>query len=342
MKTLDEVSFIRPVLVFLLVFYHAFCVYNGMWSEPACFEPNSFYLWLDRFSYSFLLETFVFISGYIWAFQLIVLQRETGLVFLMKRKAIRLLIPSIFFSSLYLLFFNKCGCETIVDYLLYIVSGTGHLWFLPMLFWCFIFAWILFHIKMSEYIKIILVVVIGLFNYLPLPLQLDKTLYFFQFFYLGFILIRFREQIKNHLSKTKVLFFWLAFIILFVLLSVQKDYIRQFLFDDISLIQKAVYYSILSLLTAIYALCGVWAFYTTAVLFCKKKTLNTDYLSIGKYCFGVYIFQQFVLQILYYKTSVPVLLGPIALPWVGFITALLLSFVLSFAVRQTKIGRSFL
>ena len=55
---------------------------------------------------------------------------------------------------------------------------------------------------------------------------------------------------------------------------------------------------------------------------------------------GIYIFQQFVLMILYYKTDLPLYIGPYLLPWVGIIVTLLISLALSVLLRKTKIGRS--
>ena len=57
-------------------------------------------------------------------------------------------------------------------------------------------------------------------------------------------------------------------------------------------------------------------------------------------CFGIYLFQQFILQILYYKTSLPSLVGPYWLPWVGLIVTLCISWLLTKLSLKTKIGRS--
>lgn len=68
-KILTEVSVIRPILIVLLVVYHSFIIYQGGWSEPDGFEPNRTYWWISKASYSFMLEAFVLISGYVFAYQ---------------------------------------------------------------------------------------------------------------------------------------------------------------------------------------------------------------------------------------------------------------------------------
>ena len=67
---LSEIDVIRPVLIFLLILYHSFIIYAGGWREPAGFEPNAAYWWIAKGSYSFMLETFVFISGYVFMYQI--------------------------------------------------------------------------------------------------------------------------------------------------------------------------------------------------------------------------------------------------------------------------------
>ncbi len=59
----------RCILALLIVFTHAFTCYNHSWQEPAGFVDVPLYKWLTRTSFAFTLEAFVFISGYLFAFQ---------------------------------------------------------------------------------------------------------------------------------------------------------------------------------------------------------------------------------------------------------------------------------
>lgn len=56
-------------------------------------------------------------------------------------------------------------------------------------------------------------------------------------------------------------------------------------------------------------------------------------------CFGVYIFQQFILKYIVYNGAIISLLGSYWLPWVAFVITLLLSVVLSWGLLKTKVGR---
>ncbi len=42
-KNIAEVSFIRPILIVLLVVYHAFIIYRGGWTQPSGFQENTIY-----------------------------------------------------------------------------------------------------------------------------------------------------------------------------------------------------------------------------------------------------------------------------------------------------------
>lgn len=75
---LDEVTLMRCILTILIVFMHAFTCYNGSWKPPAGYVDILVYKWLARISFAFTLESFVFISGYLFGFQCITLKRTGG------------------------------------------------------------------------------------------------------------------------------------------------------------------------------------------------------------------------------------------------------------------------
>lgn len=106
-QNLDEVSLIRPILIVLLVLYHAFAPWCGAWGAFEGYEPNEIYWWIGKSAYSFMLPMFVFISGYVWAFQRESLCKVDSLKQLAIKKFKRLYIPSLLFSVAYVLLFNS-------------------------------------------------------------------------------------------------------------------------------------------------------------------------------------------------------------------------------------------
>lgn len=82
----------RPILLVLLVAYHAFAPYVGSWEKPDGIDEFEFYRWIGLLSRAFRLEGFVFISGYIFTFQVIERHKFDNFLQLLKSKTERLLI----------------------------------------------------------------------------------------------------------------------------------------------------------------------------------------------------------------------------------------------------------
>jgi len=137
-KNLDEISFMRPILIVLVVLYHAMAIHTGNWSLPEGMQQIGVYASVGRIAYIFMLESFVFMSGYVWAHQRA--QRgEESFGKLVQKKAMRLLAPCYLFGIVYALMFgldDTIGVNTVK-----VLNGYGHLWFLFMLFVCFIVLW---------------------------------------------------------------------------------------------------------------------------------------------------------------------------------------------------------
>lgn len=66
------------------------------------------------------------------------------------------------------------------------------------------------------------------------------------------------------------------------------------------------------------------------------------WIKIGYFGMGIYIYQQFILQIIYYHTGIPALVGIYLLPWLGFISAFIVSFLFTHCLSKFRIGRALL
>ena len=64
-------------------------------------------------------------------------------------------------------------------------------------------------------------------------------------------------------------------------------------------------------------------------------------LKLSDSCFGVYIFQQFILKIIEH-TQFPENANPYLYPWVAFVISLVASLVLTIFIRKTKFGSQLL
>lgn len=325
-KKLDEVSFIRPILIIMLVFYHAFIIHGGGWeTQIPGFEKIEILKWADLLSYSFMLETFVFISGYIFYFQIVELNRNHSIWKIAKKKFIRLLLPCWVFSIIYVVAYGHNG--NIFGTIYYIALGAGHLWFLPMLFWCFIFG-VVFRREVSFKILPFLIIA-ALISYNPLPLRLNQVMYYFLFFYLGMLAYCYKDTFVRKISNTPklIIVLWIVFMILFVTGTLLNGQLRSMKANYTQLLPRVLIQMAINMVQILYSTMGLLSMYLTALLVVKKRTLRKEYVNFGNYCFAIYIFQQFILMYLYFHTSLFSMVGSFWLPFVGFVITMAFSYI---------------
>lgn len=332
---LDEVTLMRTILALLIVFMHAFTCYQGGWAQPEGFVDIPVYKWIARTSFAFTLEAFVFISGYLFAFQRITLNRIEGRAGLIISKLKRLILPNVIFSALYFpLFYEYKG---IPDLLYNLINGCGHMWFLPMLFWCFIGAWLLEQIKVGDVWKLAFLACLNLFFFFSLPLQITKATSYLFYFYGGFVVYKHSAQIKEKLQAMHLVWGWIIFVIAFIALRPLKETFE--VGDSEGIINKVFTLSGRSACQLVYASIGTVVFYITAIYYTQRNQLKPFTIKLASCCFGIYLFQQFLLKGLYYKTSFAVIVGPYWLPWLGFIIAAPASYIIAYLLLKTKPGK---
>ena len=285
-----------------------------------------------------MLEMFVFISGYVWSFSIFEKNKVQSIIELTKNKFKRLIIPSLLFSAVYLLLLTNWQSQSLLSILYDLLNGVGHMWFLPMLFWCFIISAFLNKINVSDRLKIGSLFIISLISIIPLPLRLSSSLYYLFFFYAGFLCRKYIAKLDLNISIRHIVISWIVFIIAFVGLTIvsKNDLIP---FPDYGLITKAITAVINKLFRVVFSSLGIIAMLITAIYITNTNKLPQWIVEVGNYCFGVYLFQQFILMILYYHTSLPIVVTPHLLPWIGTLVALGLSLLFSWLLRKTRIGR---
>lgn len=335
-QQLHEVTLMRCILAILIVFMHSFTCYNHSWSEPKGFVEIPFYKWLARGTFAFALESFVFISGYLYAFHKITLGRIIKFKTLFWKKFNRLIVPSLFFSIVYYFMFNSYdggGIEIIYK----IINGCGHMWFLPMLFWCFICAAILDCIKIKVGYKVLILLILSVVPVISLPFQLNNSIKFMFYFYLGMVVYKNRDRIKCICTRRSLILGWSFFIIVFIILRSLRDQI--ILSGDYSIVGKTLVLIANNLCILIYATLGTLTFYLTSIFYSEKHQIGKMTIAVATYSFGIYIVHQFILKYLYYNTTIPIILGPYLLPWCGFIIAIVGSYIISMFLLKSKFGR---
>ena len=335
-KYLMDVVLIRIILIFLLVFYHSFCPFTGGWTGlPIEINPvTDSYRLFGAISHHFRLEAMVFISGLLFGHTLKLHPERLNFNSCVTKKAKRLLLPGIMFSAIYYLMFYNLDAPAhriIID----LLDGCGHLWFLPMIFWCFVLC---YTVERSKISPATILVISMLATLLPHPLQLfglGKLYHYFFYFYIGFAMKT--GYIRNLSGKNKS---WiLAMLAISVCLSFAIDEMR-ILWDPETVYERALRSVISGICSFVCASTMIAALYSLAN---RPKVLNflerhPALITVSGYCYGVYIYHQFILQYLYYKTDL-VLAMPTMFPWVGFAVSLVLSLLFCFLTQKTRFGR---
>ena len=136
-----DVVAIRLSLIFLLVVLHALCIFTGAWDSPYTPAINMpIYDWLGNLIHLSQLEALVFISGLLFGYY--ALKKPNALSFhsCVVKKAKRILLPCLLFGIIYYVMFYDLQASW-YNIIWKLLNGCGHLWFLPMIFWCFVLVY---------------------------------------------------------------------------------------------------------------------------------------------------------------------------------------------------------
>ena len=145
---------------------------------------------------------------------------------------------------------------------------------------------------------------------------------YYVFFCVGFLSYdMFKPNIKVTLALT------ISYVFLFV--------IFYYYVDHRSTIGMYPLYKIIELTTK---LVGVFCFMSLAYTFTQTRhQLSKQYLSLASLSFGVYIYHQFVIQIIYYKTDIPEFFGVYWTPIVCIIITLFSSILLTVVSKRLPV-----
>lgn len=343
---LSEPDVIRAVTAVIVVLFHAY----GMMYTPAHFPDTveiyrEKYYWFNSICLWFHMPLFIFISGGVYGYLYHVKGKYRDTLPFIWNKMKRLLIPYVIFSVIFMVTTNGWSWSGLF-------SGTySHLWFLTMLFWCFVGIAVIdmlrpcmlrFFPTPIVHVLILIISFIGLL--LPkLDYNLLGIAYFYKWFfwfYLGYSIYMNRNKVYICIKKTLILPFVLPFLygccMWYMVTCVgtyggnSKCFISEIGFACIVL----------------------WIWYVLCWLIEKFGTSWTQCWLIKELSlcsFGIYIFHNWIEPFMISRTAQKLL--PLAdwsanhtvlFPLVFSLLALLISYILTKIVLRTKIGRSLL
>ena len=340
-ERLKEVDIIRFFVIISLVLYHCLAPYTGGWKFPDGLSSNQIYWWFGKFVYNGMLETFVFISGYVFANSLIRKNYQQALGDLVVSKIKRLWIPCIFWGIIYILIMSESQSDWSDIHLYYsLFNGVGHLWFLPMLFWCFIFEY--FIIKSGHNSRVIALILffVAILPYPTLPLRLHSSLYYLFFFHMGFVVKNIDINQFSRIKTRTIALMIIVYLILFITITMFLRKPELDMSNATSIIQKAEISAVTKIFRLFISLCAVAIYYVIGIRLVhvvNKKIYNKIYF-ISLNSMGIYLLQEIVIRIFYYKTNICLYLDYYS-PWVVFMLSFALSLLLSYLMSKNKVTR---
>lgn len=328
-KLLYEVSIIRPLVIFLLVVMHSFTMYDGGWPLPEGIRSVPAYAWLVNFISGFRIETIALIAGYVFAYQSIDLNRHSEFGEFAIKKIKRLIIPCLLFSVCYYFLFQRDTYELLsLNFFIKLSSGFGHLWFLPMLFWCFIVLWIIDNYKLYSKLLFIALAFLSMMPIPSMPFGFSRVFHFAFYCVLGYHMYRYKAQIlKMEYLKWICLFAYICLVIVYNFLPADGSILLNFV------------HRVLKLGLACSGIFALYMFVCNIISHQPSYQPKDWIIQVSGYCYGVYIYHQFILKYLYYYTQLPGLVGTYWLPWVGLLITLIISISCTSLTLRTKVGR---
>lgn len=324
---LVDISILRSLSIIVVVFFH---VYGMMFADhfPATKElyHSTYFTFNNCWIINVAMPTFVFISGYLFYYQL-----EKGkyptFIFLLKKKFTRILIPYFIFGLIMMATTGNFHPFELLH------GGYWHLWFLPMIFWCFIIGYFLKGI--GNWNKwIIFALIIAIFSislagkFLPRIMGLHNVTIWFGWFLLGEVVYLFKEEINAAIRKMKI--YWIL-LFLYIIINLFKPVPYG----------KLTWYLILS---QVFIVLALWYYFHN--INDRIKKLLQPLISFSRYSYGIYIFHNWLALYLISHTAQRLL--PLAdwasnhiilFPFCFFLVTMGISFLLSWSLLKTKIGK---
>lgn len=204
---LIDVVIIRSFAIVLVVAFHAYYMMMVEGHFPKSMDLyRGMYFNINCLILQFRMPLFILISGYLFSHLENAKGKYPTLKALVSNKFKRLIIPLLVFATIFMVTTNDFNWRP------YYSWGYQHLWFVSMLFWCFVFTRVQSFIPISKtwYWKLSILVVFFYFcvnppaNYPAFGLQYLFGWYFW--FYSGYQLYLNRNAIYNFFNKHQIVY----------------------------------------------------------------------------------------------------------------------------------------
>ena len=339
----NTVTIIRTITVILVAFQHSFGPYSkalNYINDIPIYTTMIFGIITTIFD-KIYMPLLIFISGYLY--QSLYKEKNKYKLYskLIFTKIKRLIIPAYFFGIIFLFTLNPYNENPIQN----ITNGYLHLWYLPALFWCFIFAPLLSKIE-NKKLSIILLLISFIFIYIPLPnlLGINHFHVYFFYFILGITIAQYKNIFMNLFLKKKTIFiFFITWIILLVpiILYDKNGYTDQPLFNF------PLHGAIIPIIRIVYKITTVITIFLSIEYLTQSNKIHIgkrfDFLD--KTSYGVYIFHMWIMWLLFKNNHLSPFITQFAtehyliFPILYFIFSTTTATILTALLQKNKIGK---
>ncbi len=214
-ERLCEPDVIRAVAAVIVVFFHAYFMMYAPAHFPDTIEIyREKYYWFNSICLWFHMPIFTFVSGGVYGYLWTTKGKYRDFWPFVKSKIQRLLVPYVVFAVIFMLTTNAWNWSSLYS------GAYSHLWFLSMLFWCFVGIGVVNRLKIWIHEVIPSYASTALILFLSfIGLLLPKSAYnmigiayfykWFFWFYLGYTIYANRNSVYAYVKKSKILPFLL-------------------------------------------------------------------------------------------------------------------------------------
>ena len=331
-----DIAILRLLCAVAVVFFHAYGIMYAMHfsDETRQLYANEYWVFNQSYFICITMAMFVFISGFLFGGQLI-RRRPISLKNIVRTKFLRLMVPFFVFTTLFMCTQNAVSLSP------YYKWTYMHLWFLPMLFWCFIISYFFRQLILSDN-WIVSILTLATFFCIPIlgvdfpsEFGLVRLPGWFCWFVLGMWFCKHEDQLtlQNTSALFKVIVIVSGLAIYFV-----ADYFYPTFYGE------STFKGIITTMLGIYAL---WILFYWIPW---QDFYVTDFLlSLSACSFGIYIFHYWLEAHMVSRTAQR--LFPLEcwahdhyriFPVVFALTAIIISYVITWVILRFKIGRKLL
>lgn len=289
---LENCHFVKMVLMLLVVLCHSVSFWGGNWFQA--YKPST-----ELYSMKIIsgwtgaihVYGFVFVSGYLFFHLRETLGKYQDFTAFIKNKTKRLIIPYCFVCVVWVIpisvyFYHYSIKDIIVYYALGI--SPSQLWFLLVIFWCYVICWILFKYVKSDALCIAISIFLYIIGTAERQMYYDffslfRGLQFVSFFTCGYLIRKHTQSINHKLLLIVCLCLHIALYLISLSLSIDNQL-------------KAAYDLLLHLVSA------VFIFELLQYIAGRIKWQDNKTIRVLIHCsMPIYLFHQ---QIIYFIISV--------------------------------------